>query len=478
MKKIISKNKEWLTRMLLLAALLTAAILPFKSGYSQSVEKDKPQTCGGYTINTAALKAAKDFESANASRLLSASVSIRVYFHIFNDDNGTNAGATVAQIQTEFNQLVSDYAANNICFINMGLNYINSSTLNTMNLSNSSLLQPYLVPNCINIFYHASIIGAGGSAYSIPSTFCSIARGNIGASRTISHEVGHCFGLLHTFEPNTGYEDINGSNSASTADLITDTPADPYAYNNAPCFTTSSCCYTGNCTDPNGQSNFTPPYSNMMAYWWTFGYTNLNITTGQYIRVNSYLSSNSALQNCESTSFLTVGPVTYTSGSHMFSAINTLTTNGSVNLNGTTATTLGGSLVLAEPGFNANASSGAQILIRPSACVAGAARNALQATTEKSSSVVVNQTNSNSLRCYPNPFSQKFTVEFDLAEEDKASLKLYNINGKQLQVISNSFFTKGTHQVKAEVSGLPSGIYIVVLQTGRIKKEQKMIKIN
>ncbi|MEP7318567.1 MAG: zinc-dependent metalloprotease [Panacibacter sp.] len=478
MKKIISKNKEWVTRMLLLTVLLTAAILQVQKGYSQNIQKDKPQTCGSYTINTAALKAAKDFESANASRLLSASFSIRVYFHIFNDDNGTNAGATAAQIQTEFNQLVSDYAANNICFINMGLNYINSSTLNTMNLNNSSLLQPYLVPNCINIFYHASIIGAGGSAYSIPSTFCSIARGNIGPSQTISHEVGHCFGLLHTFEPVKGYENINGSNSASAADQITDTPADPYAYNGAPCFTTSSCCYTGNCTDPNGQSNFTPPYSNMMAYWWAFGYTNLSITSGQYLRANSYLSTNSALQNCGSTSFLTVGPVTYISGYNMFSAINTLTTNGSVNLGGFTTTTLGGSLVLAEPGFYANALGGAQILIRPSACVAGAGKKALQASAESSSAIAVTQTNSNGLRCYPNPFSQRFTVEFDLSEEDKAVLKLYDINGKQLQVISNSFFTKGSHQIKAEVSALPPGIYIVVLQTSRIKKQQKIVKIN
>src|SRR5262249_14375421 len=153
-----------------------------------------------------------------------------VYFHICTDDNGSNAAATEAQIKSELNTLVSDYQPNNICFINMGLNYVKSTAINQMTTINSSLLTPYLVPNCINYFYQRQVGGAGGTAYSIPNTFCSIVSGNIGAGHTISHETGHCFGLLHTHETAYGYEKIDGSNSSSTGDQITDTPADPYAY--------------------------------------------------------------------------------------------------------------------------------------------------------------------------------------------------------------------------------------------------------
>ena len=67
------------------------------------------------------------------------------------------------------------------------------------------------------------ICGIGGIALGgIPGTFCLVAKSNIGKGQTTSHEVGHCLGLLHTFEPANGSENINGSNSSSTADLITD----------------------------------------------------------------------------------------------------------------------------------------------------------------------------------------------------------------------------------------------------------------
>ena len=216
-----------------------------------------------------------------------------------------------------------------------------------------------------------------------------------------------------------------------------------------------------------------------MAYWWTFGYTNLITTAAQFARVNSYLGSNSDLQNCESSSSLTVGPVTYNSGYHMLSAINTLTTSGSVNLGGSTVITLGGSLVALQPGFNATALSGALILIRPSSCIAGAFRSVSQTNSEISSAIAaISKTNSNTLKCYPNPFSQKFTVEFNLTKDDAASIKLYNLAGKQLKVISNAFFTKGMHEVSVNVAGLPAGIYIVVLQTAKFKNVQKIVKIN
>ena len=46
-------------------------------------------------------------------------------------------------------------------------------------------------------------------------------------SKTVPHELGHFFGLLHTFEGNRE-EFVNGSNCATTADMICDTPSDPF----------------------------------------------------------------------------------------------------------------------------------------------------------------------------------------------------------------------------------------------------------
>jgi len=43
----------------------------------------------------------------------------------------------------------------------------------------------------------------------------------------VIHELGHLFGLLHTFEGN-GEELVSGLNCETTGDLICDTPSDPY----------------------------------------------------------------------------------------------------------------------------------------------------------------------------------------------------------------------------------------------------------
>ena len=43
----------------------------------------------------------------------------------------------------------------------------------------------------------------------------------------LPHEMGHLFGLLHTFE-GSGVENVDGSNCDLVGDLICDTPADPY----------------------------------------------------------------------------------------------------------------------------------------------------------------------------------------------------------------------------------------------------------
>jgi len=45
--------------------------------------------------------------------------------------------------------------------------------------------------------------------------------------RGLMHELGHTFGLLHTFETKYGTEKVDGTNCDTSGDLICDTPADP-----------------------------------------------------------------------------------------------------------------------------------------------------------------------------------------------------------------------------------------------------------
>jgi len=66
------------------------------------------------------------------------------------------------------------------------------------------------------------------------ATLCGVKQMNNGAvflkgigAGTIIHELGHLFGLEHTFE-GSGIELVNGSNCETEGDKICDTPADPY----------------------------------------------------------------------------------------------------------------------------------------------------------------------------------------------------------------------------------------------------------
>ena len=330
--------------------------------------------CKNGRIDTAALNKIILFEENRMPRPLSSAYLVKVYFSILNDDNGDNAAASNAQIETEFISMRNSYAARGICFINMGTNQIKSSALNNnFNADNDptgAAFNPYRVPDCVNIFYMQAILGNntacnppcgyGGIAIGgIPGNFFLMSTGNIGGKNSIGHEMGHSLGLLHSFEDAYGLEKIDGSNNTTAGDRIEDTPADPFVYNGDPCFATSGCLYTGTCTDPNGQSNFTVPYNNLMGYWSSNTcYANPVATTRQFDRVETTIITAPFLipdlGPCIAPLLETVNTVTVSSGYFMKAGVQELSTSGNVILNGTVKSTLGAGRVTLTPGFVAS----------------------------------------------------------------------------------------------------------------------------
>jgi hypothetical protein len=344
-------------------------LLLFTTSYNLAIAQ-QPLECGKYIINNDAEELAAAYMAKGAAPL-AVTRSIRVYFYIVANDDGSNAAATPQQIETEFSQLVNDYAGNSLCFANMGFRYIYSSNINNNincdNPASYAALNPWLVPNCITIFYQQAL-GAnaggsyGGNAYAIPNTFCSIATGNINAGRTISHEVGHCLGLLHTFQ--SANENINGSNCATTGDRVCDTPSDPWS--RGACFARSGCSYTGNCVDANGQTNFSPPFSNIMSYWWLACTVN-QFTAGQYARANSFITTNAGLLSTLSATNAVYGPATFNSTYGMVSAINNLTSTGAINCLNNCVVGFAAQKVTLTNGFTASPTTG-KVTIRANAC--------------------------------------------------------------------------------------------------------------
>ena len=375
--------------------LSISLFLLFTLAVSSFVNAQNPLPCGPYRMDTAAANKARKFMYSINQRPMAVNYLVRVYFHIVTNDDGTNAPITTEQIATEYATLLASYAPDNICFLNAGTDYVRNTFLNTLfnadNDPEGTFFSPYQVPNCINVFYTQKIngnnnacnplCGYGGIALGgIPGTFFLVGKNNIGSGSSISHEMGHSLGLLHTFETARGFEKIDGSNSTTAGDLVADTPADPYAYNGNSCFLfgKNQCTFIGICPDSNNVINYNPPYNNLMGYWWNGKddvtgffvncYPNLITTNGQFGRVNSFLGSYIPLIGCSSAADVTQTGISVSSGYYMNSAINSFTTSGSVSFQGTAKATIGGGKVFLKPGFHANPGSGGIVRIEAKPC--------------------------------------------------------------------------------------------------------------
>ncbi len=328
-----------------------------------------------HKIDSVAEEKARTYAEQNRNNSpLTVNRQIRVFFWIAANNDGSSPAATEAQMMAEFNQLVNDYAPNNLCFAYMGFGYIYNTDINVNIYSDSSAsaaaLNPYLVPTCITIFFQTRIRKKsggvwGGYAYEIPNTYCSVATGNLNRANTTTHEVGHCIGLLHTFETSYGVETINGSNCATTGDRVCDTPADPYGRS---CATVTNCVYSGSCTDANGASNYNPPISNIMAYWpIASSCTTTTLTNGQFTRTNSFLSTNAALLNTQSPANNVFGPAIINGIYQFVSAINNVNTTGIVDCVGNCIVGFSGRKVTLSVGFKASPTTG-KVTIKANEC--------------------------------------------------------------------------------------------------------------
>lgn len=135
----------------------------------------------------------------------------------------------------------------------------------------------FYVPNVINVYYVGQTLNddVAGYAY-FPGGWDIIVLTKGSGFGTLAHEMGHFFGLYHTFETDNGFEFSDGSNCETTGDLVCDTPAD----NNGP-FLEDECKYNSTNTDPNGDF-YTPYLSNIMSY---YGACTCKFTPGQYNRM-------------------------------------------------------------------------------------------------------------------------------------------------------------------------------------------------
>jgi len=79
---------------------------------------------------------------------------------------------------------------------------------------------------------------------------------------------------------------------------------------------------------------------------------------------------------------------------------------------------------------------------------------------------------------YPNPFNPITKIRFYLDKPGNASVKIYDISGKEVITLRQGYFNSGFHIVEFNASNYASGIYIYEVSTGqqRLRKKMTLIK--
>lgn len=74
---------------------------------------------------------------------------------------------------------------------------------------------------------------------------------------------------------------------------------------------------------------------------------------------------------------------------------------------------------------------------------------------------------------FPNPFNPSTQISYVLAEADFVTLKIYNMSGREIRSLVNTYQRDGRYSVHFDGAGLASGIYFCKLLTGRGFTETK-----
>lgn len=78
---------------------------------------------------------------------------------------------------------------------------------------------------------------------------------------------------------------------------------------------------------------------------------------------------------------------------------------------------------------------------------------------------------------YPNPFNPVTTIRFAIPENNFVTLKVYDINGKEISTLVNGEKNFGNHTVEFNASGMASGVYFFKLTAGSFIDTKKMMLI-
>lgn len=78
---------------------------------------------------------------------------------------------------------------------------------------------------------------------------------------------------------------------------------------------------------------------------------------------------------------------------------------------------------------------------------------------------------------YPNPFNPVTKIRFDVAKAGYVSIKVYNIQGKEISTLINYNMTAGSYETIFDASALSSGVYYYRIQTEGFVDTKRMVLV-
>jgi hypothetical protein len=77
--------------------------------------------------------------------------------------------------------------------------------------------------------------------------------------------------------------------------------------------------------------------------------------------------------------------------------------------------------------------------------------------------------------CYPNPFTSSATISYNLPANSEATLKVFNLLGKEVRVLAEGRLQAGNHSMPFHAERLKAGIYFLRLTNNQNQVTRKII---
>ena len=76
---------------------------------------------------------------------------------------------------------------------------------------------------------------------------------------------------------------------------------------------------------------------------------------------------------------------------------------------------------------------------------------------------------------YPNPFNASTTIQYELKKNGNIKLSVFDLSGREIDVIRENYQIIGTHTIAWETSDVPSGVYFFRLSSGKFVQTRKAV---